>query len=274
MLELLLVPQQELAELLAQAFMQQGIAAELRQRPDGWQLLVPGEEFARAQQLLDDYRRDPRQLNQAAWQGSRATDKPRSLASLSLGVRRFGHLTKLVAGLCVLIYLSRFVDGDRLYRAFLFPEELSFLVYQPWRLFTPALLHFSVLHIAFNLIWWLDLGGQVERKQSPLRLLMLFLLVAAVSNVAQFLASGPLFGGLSGVVYGLLGYVWMQGRLNPASGLALPNPVLVLMLGWLALCWTGLLGPVANWAHLAGLASGLLLGAFFVLQDKSRRPAL
>ena len=159
---------------------------------------------------------------------------------------------------------------DRLYRAFLFPEELAFLPYQPWRLFTPALLHFSVLHITFNLIWWLDLGGQVERKQSPLRLLVLFLVVAGVSNVAQFLATGPLFGGLSGVVYGLLGYVWVQGRLRPEAGLAIPNPVVVLMLGWLVLCWTGLLGPVANMAHLAGLVTGVLLALFFALQDRHR----
>jgi membrane associated rhomboid family serine protease len=32
------------------------------------------------------------------------------------------------------------------------------------------------------------------------------------------------------------------------------------MLGWFVLCWFDVMGPIANWAHTFGLASGMLVG--------------
>ena len=75
---------------------------------------------------------------------------------------------------------------------------------------------------------------------------VLVLVIAAVSNVGQYLMSGPSFGGMSGVVYGLLGYVWMQGKFNPASGLALHKQTVTLMIIWFFLCLSGLMGNIAN----------------------------
>jgi len=101
---------------------------------------------------------------------------------------------------------------------------------QIWRLFTPMFLHFNIMHILFNMLWLRDLGSMIEARKSPWLLLVLVLVIAAVSNVAQFRVSGPTFGGMSGVVYGLLGYVWMQGKFNPAAGLALQKQTVTLMI--------------------------------------------
>jgi len=88
----------------------------------------------------------------------------------------------------------------------------------------------------------------------------LVLVIAAVSNVAQFRASGPNFGGMSGVVYGLLGYVWMQAHFNPGSQFTLQKQTVVLMIVWFFLCLSGVMGPIANTAHGVGAGVGILWG--------------
>lgn len=129
-----------------------------------------------------------------------------------------------------------------------------------WRLITPIFLHFHLLHLLFNMLWLWDLGRAIELRQSTRRLALLIALTGVLSNLAQFYYDGPRFGGMSGVVYGLLGYIWIQGHFNPGTGLFLHKRIAVMIMAWYVLCWTGLLGPVANMAHTAGLGAGLALG--------------
>jgi GlpG protein len=88
----------------------------------------------------------------------------------------------------------------------------------------------------------------------------LVLISSAVSNVAQYLSYGPAFGGLSGVGYALFGYVWMKSRYYPEARLRMPRSVFWMFWGLFALCILGLLGPIANTAHIAGLIVGILYG--------------
>jgi len=129
---------------------------------------------------------------------------------------------------------------------------------QVWRLLTPVFLHFNVLHILFNVLWMWDLGRLIEVVRGPRFYLSFFLLVGIASNLAQYLiTANPLFGGLSGVIYGLFGYVWIRSRLDPHFPFIAKNTV-IMMLGWYLICWTGLFGAIANWAHTAGLLMGVL----------------
>lgn len=132
---------------------------------------------------------------------------------------------------------------------------------QVWRLVTPMLLHFGVMHILFNMFWLLDLGVMIEAKRSSLFLLSFVLISSAVANVFQVAWSpSPYFGGMSGVVYALFGYVWMKGRFQPELGMGMSNQNVLIMLGWLVLCMTGMLGPIANAAHVGGLVAGVVAG--------------
>ena len=68
---------------------------------------------------------------------------------------------------------------------------------------------------------------------------------------------------MSGVVYGLLSYIWIQGKFNPRSGLWLDQTTTIMMLIWFALCWSGFVGNIANMAHTVGLISGVLIGLIY-----------
>lgn len=136
---------------------------------------------------------------------------------------------------------------------------------QPWRVLTPIFLHFGILHLAFNCLWLWELGGMIERRQGSLRLLGVVLLVGAGSNIAQAVAGVGLFGGVSGVIYGLLGYILSWNKLRPGEAFPLVPGVAVAMLIWLGLCVVGFasllgVGAIANTAHISGLVLGVVLG--------------
>jgi GlpG protein len=65
---------------------------------------------------------------------------------------------------------------------------------------------------------------------------------------------------MSGVVYGLFGYAWVRGRLDPTCGLYIRPDVVFWMVGFFFLCMTPLISGVANWAHGGGLVTGAALG--------------
>jgi GlpG protein len=131
---------------------------------------------------------------------------------------------------------------------------------QVWRLFSPMFLHFGILHILFNMLWLRDLGSLVEARKGVWFLLGFVAASGVAANLAQFLVSGPAFGGMSGVVYGLLCYVWMQGKFNPAANMRLPRHVVVMMIVWFFLCLSGAVGNIANTAHAVGAGIGLAWG--------------
>ena len=152
-----------------------------------------------------------------------------------------------------------------------------------WRLITPIFLHFSVMHILFNMLWLKDLGSMIEGRQNTLYLLALVLVIAIGSNLTQFYLGGylsghpihhlghvvgyggPNFGGMSGVVYGLMGYIWIRGKRDPGSGLFLHPSTVSMMIIWFFFCMTpwaaaAIGSSVANGAHAGGLIIGMLWG--------------
>lgn len=140
---------------------------------------------------------------------------------------------------------------------------------QYWRLITPIFLHFGVFHIVFNGLWLWELGRRIESLAGGGHLLAVVAVAGLGSNFSQYLWSGPsLFGGMSGVIYGLLGYVWIRHKIAPDSRLYLQPGIIVLMMIWLVVCMLGIIdyffaGSVANAAHASGLAIGAFLGALF-----------
>lgn len=270
----------------AQAFVDylqtQGIAAQAR--PDGGAmavLLADAADLPRAETELRQFLAEPE--HERYWQASWLVEDEQAASRLSRIyrgpsiwgiVKKTGWVSWLIVAACVLVYLLTAEGMNRDMR-----EPLMFFVSpdamlgsgQLWRWITPALLHFGLLHITFNLFAWWVFGGLVERTQSSLRLLGLFLALAVIGNVAQFFWGGNQFGGLSGVVYGLLGYLWIYPRVNPAAPFRLPPGMVVFM--WLMVA-AGFLPflPFASLAHLGGLLGGCALGAVLAGLDKTQPP--
>ena len=144
-----------------------------------------------------------------------------------------------------------------------------------WRLFTPMFLHFSLLHIAFNMVLLWFWGRKIEITQSGMRLFAVVMLLAMSSNIAQAIASGPgRFGGMSGVDFGLFGYCLAWTWVFPHSILKVEKPLVIMMFVSLALGFVNFsgvlgMGATANVAHASGLIFGLLLGLAMALIAKT-----
>lgn len=179
-----------------------------------------------------------------------------------------GPITLKIVIFCVIIYLfSYFPIGNGLYGAFrIDTHEAGFLIDfthgQIWRILTPIFLHMGFFHILFNMLWFLDLGSILEYKYSP-KFVLSFILVSGIfSNLLQYLFMGPRFGGMSGVLYGMLAYLWINKKLNPDFEFSLPKHDIILMIGWFFLCLFGIFANVANFAHAGGIAVGIWWAAF------------
>ena len=135
-----------------------------------------------------------------------------------------------------------------------------------WRLITPTFLHFSFTHLIFNCLWVYVLGSRIENLDGKSIFLFIFILTSILSNAAQFFWTQEyLFGGLSGAVYGLLGYCFIIELDGRHGRYGLPEALYLFMFIWLLVGFTGVLsffgfGNVANTAHLIGMIAGFIIG--------------
>ena len=135
-----------------------------------------------------------------------------------------------------------------------------------WRLITPTFLHFSITHLVFNCLWIYILGSRIEKLDGLSVFLFIFILTGILSNVGQFFWTQQyLFGGLSGSVYGLLGYCFIIELDGRHGRYGLPEALYLFMFIWLLVGFTGVLsffgfGNIANTAHLIGMIAGFIIG--------------
>lgn len=261
-----------------------------------WSVWIRDEDqIAEAQSALERFQANPTapEFQKAPEEAARARRaeaedlekyrrRIRSRQSLFLKFGRYsiGPLTFTLILVCVYVAIfSRLGANEEWLRGWQIsdPESMSHqflpevLHGEVWRLFTPIFIHFGLLHILFNMLWFYELGSMVEARQSSLFLLGFIAVSAALSNVAQYYFTGPNFGGMSGVVYALGGYVWIRGRYDRSSGLYLSPQNVAILIVWLVFCFSPLMRNVANYAHFAGLVIGMAWGGAAALMA-ARRP--
>ena len=285
------LPDETSAKLFGDYLVVEGVPNNIESGDHGlWAVWVhEDDQLARALELLEEFRRNPvdpkyrrvaptaRELREKEEQAQEAWSKrvhDRSTITRTWS-GHVGWLTATLAALCVAVAAAKYLQGEdnpivrslyitELLRdgdAYRYVRGLPEIHHgQLWRLITPIFLHFGLGHILFNMLWLLDLGGKIEAREGAGRLAIMIGVMAAVSNLGQYGWAGPDFGGMSGVVYGLFGYVWLRGKFDPHYGLVLDPVSVVLMMVWFFACMTGFVGPIANVAHAGGLGVGLLWG--------------
>lgn len=298
---------EETARKFADYLLTQKIESSVLDDPAGFAVWVCDEDkVERARQELAEFTRDPAHPRYGEAVGQAQALRKREAREEKAYTRRQRHIEKemahagtvarqpvtlllLVASvtLTLLTNFGKQPHSELLANLFIAPavvEDGSFYWYpglglepilhgQVWRLVTPIFLHLNPLHLAFNMLMLLSLGGAVESAAGKWKYLLLVLVLAVSSNVAEYymsfslaqqpwfsLVPSPFFGGMSGVLYGLFGFAWMKSRYEPEYGLRMSSQNVTIMLVWLVVCLVGAVGPVANVAHIAGMLAGMLLG--------------
>jgi GlpG protein len=247
---------------------------------EGWAVWIHSEDQIEAGQLaLATYQQNPndpkyqaasraaetierQQRNEEAKAAKRIHDRDRiwtrsGLAPLTLTLIGISVAVTLGVGLDPSVYDMRWLIISRPGMEFLAEVRSG----QVWRLITPIFIHFGPMHLLFNMLWLRDLGAMIEIRQGMPKLALLVVVLGVASNLGQYLFWGPIFGGMSGVLYGLFGYIWLRGQCDPASGLALSSMTVWMMMIWFFLCLFGVIQNVANGTHAVGLLVGMLWGA-------------
>ncbi|WP_416306855.1 rhomboid family intramembrane serine protease GlpG [Neptunicella sp. SCSIO 80796] len=268
------------ARLLCNYLQSEGLSVAYRYQageyPHGI-ILLDASQQDKANRLIQAFLNNPqdKKYQQSAWQSGAAV-KMRTQVDLSpqraIQFCRQAPFTSIILALCSLFYITASLGWFMQVNNFLAFQPIPILIetHQWWRLFSPTLLHFSILHIVFNLLWWGMLGQKIEQRFGSLALFILYFFSGIISNYGQFLASGIHFGGLSGVVYAVLGFVWWIGWLRPDWKLGLPNSIVGFMLVWLVIGYADVLWvSMANTAHTLGLICGCAM-AWLVSLLKTR----
>jgi GlpG protein len=148
---------------------------------------------------------------------------------------------------------------------------------QVWRWLGPVFIHFNLIHLLFNCTIVIELGRRLEHELGAWRLWLVVAILGIFSNLGQYaMSDSPVFGGLSGVAYGLLGFVLVMERLLRERDVwHLPPGLSGSLLFFLVLFSTGITEGfglfVANAAHWFGLLAGAATALLFVRVSRADR---
>lgn len=283
------------AERLAAFLVTEGIASHAEAEGDEWAVWVRDENrLDDAREAFRDFKHNPehsryRDVERVASQLRREEAAQREAARKHVvemrgkwgkgGTAKRAPLVFVLIGLCVMASLwTKSLNSKTNPRAFHESQEAEWLRFaslesqsqdpgaafvdirqgEVWRLITPIFMHGGILHLVMNLYWIYYFGSQIEHFKGSWKLGLLVLAAAVIPNVAQAITHGPNFIGISGVVTGLFGYVWIKTKFDPSSRLFVPNFTIGFFIVYLffVLFFDN---QIANTAHFAGLGVGAIM---------------
>lgn len=132
-------------------------------------------------------------------------------------------------------------------------------------LLTSCFLHFSLLHLGFNMVALRQVGPFVERSVGPARFLPLYVVSGVLGSVTSALFgwkfnAGQISAGASGAICGVIGAAMVLGVRTQG----LRGPLAMGMARWLAgIVVLGMLARFDNAAHIGGALAGAGIAALW-----------
>ena len=170
-------------------------------------------------------------------------------------------ITTAIAVGAIIVYIQTWMMGQTI--DMMVMDGRVWDQWQLWRALTSVFPHAHVpLHLLFNLYWFWTFGTLLEREYGHFKYLGIILVLSYIAPLAEFMF---LYGGigLSGVVYGLWGMLWVLQRNDRRFIGAVDDRTSQTMIVWFFVCIVltklGIM-PVANIEHGVGAITGGLLG--------------
>jgi membrane associated rhomboid family serine protease len=142
-----------------------------------------------------------------------------------------------------------------------------------WRLFTAMFVHINLLHIAFNMWALYSFGPLIEERYGKVRFLALYLASGFLGSAFSLALNHEqgIRAGASGAIFGILGaWIALFFRHRHLSGARAQLQSLLFLVGINLFLGFSLSGRIDNYAHLGGLAGGMVIGA--ALEASIRAP--
>ena len=178
------------------------------------------------------------------------------------------YVTYTIIAVTVIFYilqlLGKYVLGTDILVIYGARINEAILAGELWRFLTPALLHGSLPHIAFNMYALLSFGVSLERFFGHGRFFLLYVVSAFAGNVASFLFSPGYSVGASTAIFGLLGaeavFLIQNRKVFPGQfRSAIGNIIFIAAINLFVI---GSLPGIDNWGHVGGLIGGLMFTSF------------
>lgn len=179
------------------------------------------------------------------------------------------RITYIILGVTIFVFalqsISNILWGFDLMVALGAKDNALIRAGQVWRLFTPMLLHGSLMHIGFNMYALYSLGRGLEQRLGHGRFILLYLLAGFSGNVFSFLITSGRSIGASTSIFGLIAaegvFLYQNRRLfGKESRQAMNNIVFVILFNLFLGFSSG--GLIDNWGHVGGLMGGAVFTWF------------
>ncbi len=217
---------------------------------------------------LDKYKEEAQADNKVVYEPFQASNKKESSDLLSGFLQAVTKsYSLLIIFICFVVFLLQATIPGFTEYLWLSPE-LGEILSRPWTFITSIFLHGNGWHLFVNMLVLFFFGGELERRIGSKKFLEIFLVTGIAGNIgftlfsyvtADFIpavgASGAIFG-----VFATLAIIAPEIRVLIwfVFPLKIRQALVIFGLWDLFLLPRG--GPVANSAHLAGLAIGLVYG--------------